>query len=291
MRIRTPIPLLTLFAIICCIMSAPCVLFAAGEPVESTPSLAGFAKGWTVDGNVNRYTRENLYTHIDGEAELYMPYGFSGLESVLYKKMDNPKVALQADIFRMGSPIDAFGVYSYYRDPDSETVNIGAEGFIDDSQLMFYKDLYFVHLAASGDNPDRADFLACAEAIARRLPGGSATPRELDLIKFPGVLPHTEKYTAQSVLGYAFFKKGLTAEAVLAGRPVKMFVILDGSDKEAADTFNRYAAYLKEKGGAPRIVKSEEAATLVGSDPLYKGVLVRLSGRHVFGITDLASAP
>jgi hypothetical protein len=153
---------------------------------------------------------------------------------------------------------------------------------------MFYKDRYFVRLSASGENPERDVFISCAEAIAKKIPGKSASPEELALIKVPGLVPGTEKYTAQSVLGYAFFKKGLTADGSLSGKPVKAFVILDKSAKDATNTFNKYFAYLKEKGGKPQLNKSTSGTvTLAGRDPLYKGVLVRRSGRYVFGITNL----
>ena len=126
------------------------------------------------------------------------------------------------------------------------------------------------------------------EAIAKKIPGKSAPPDELALLKVPGIVPGTEKYTAQSVLGYAFFKKGLTADGTLSGRPIKAFVILDKSAKEATDTFNKYFAYLKERGGKPQLNKNSNGViTLVGRDPLYKGVLVRRSGGYVFGIMGL----
>jgi hypothetical protein len=258
------------------IMFFPADLFALDESLESMLPPPGFAKEWAMDGKISRYTKENLYTYIDGEAELYMPYGFTVLVSALYT---------------MGSAIDAFGIYSYYRNPAAEMVNIGSSGFIDESQLLFYKNRYFVRLSASGDNPSRAVFLACAEAIAQRLGGKSMPPEELELLKIPGIVPRTEKYTAQSVLGYAFFKKGFTADATLNGSPVKIFVIFDESVQDAEDTINRYMVYLKEKGNEPRIDKSTQGVTLIAQDPLYKGVLVRQSGRYVFGITNLKTPP
>jgi hypothetical protein len=273
------------------IMFFPADLFALDESLESMLPPPGFAKEWAMDGKISRYTKENLYTYIDGEAELYMPYGFTVLVSALYTKAGNAKTALVADIFQMGSAIDAFGIYSYYRNPAAEMVNIGSSGFIDESQLLFYKNRYFVRLSASGDNPSRAVFLACAEAIAQRLGGKSMPPEELELLKIPGIVPRTEKYTAQSVLGYAFFKKGFTADATLNGSPVKIFVILDESVQDAEDTINRYMVYLKEKGNEPRIDKSTQGVTLIAQDPLYKGVLVRQSGRYVFGITNLKTPP
>jgi hypothetical protein len=261
---------------------------ASGELLEKMLPSTGFSKGWAMDRKPTTYTKETLYTYIDGEAELYMPYGFSTLVSVLYTKQGDSGAALVVDIFQMGSIIDAFGIYSYYRNPDTEKINIGSGGFIDESQFMFYKDRYFVRLSASGDNPERNLFISCAEAVEKNIPGRSAPPDELALLKIPGIVFGTEKYTAKSVLGYAFFKKGLTADGTLSGRPIKAFVILDKSVKDATETFNKYMAYLKEKGGKPQLNKSVGGIiTLVGRDPLYKSVLVRRSGKYVFGITGL----
>jgi hypothetical protein len=268
----------------------PAVLCASGDPLEKMLPSAGFSKNWgpAPDEKTTTYTKDTLYTYINGEAELYMPYGFSNLVSALYRKQGDLGSALVVDIFQVRSTIDAFGIYSYYRNPDAEKISIGGSGFIDESQLMFYKDRYFVRLSASGDIPERDVFIACAQAIAKKIPGKSAPPNELALLKVPGIVHGTEKYTAQSVLGYAFFKKGLTADGTLSGRPIKAFVILDKSAKEAAETFSKYSAYLKEKGGKPQLNKGARGVvTLVGRDPLYKGVLVRRSGRYVFGITNL----
>ena len=266
---------------------SPLTSHASGESLEKMLPSTDFSKDWAPDGKAAVYTKDTLYTYIDGEAELYMPYGFSTLISALYTKQGNSGAALVVDIFQMGSLIDAFGIYSYYRNPNAEKINIGGGGFIDESQLMFYKDRYFVRLSASGDNPERNVFISCAEAIAKRIPGTSALPDELALLKVPGIVPGSEKYTAQSVLGYAFFKKGLTADGILSGQPIKAFVILDKSVKDATNTFNKYFAYLKEKRGNPKLNKSANSVKLVGRDPLYKGVTVHRSGRYIFGITNL----
>ncbi|MCX5719000.1 MAG: hypothetical protein NT055_03385 [Nitrospirae bacterium] len=188
---------------IACILSLFSVLIvhtfisAADKPIESVLPSPGFSEGWVMEGKVNSYTKDTLYEYIDGESELYFPYGFEIVGSALYVKVGNPNIALVADVFKMGSLLDAFGIYSNYRMPYAEKVNIGSEGFVTQSQFMFYKDRYFVRLAASGTlTRERAVFIACAEAIAKNLPGGSSRPKELELLKIPDVIPHTEKYTS-----------------------------------------------------------------------------------------------
>ncbi len=92
---------------------------------------------------------------------------------------------------------------------------------------------------------------------------------------------------AVSVLGYDFFKKGLTAEAVLGGKTVKAFIIFDASPAEARKTFDRYVGYLKAARVEPKITGGDSAAVLVARDPLYKGLVLRLSGPYLVGASNV----
>jgi hypothetical protein len=281
--------LLTLLVFLVSLTAFSGCLWAAETQIESILPERGFFAGWARSGTIKLYTVDNLYIYINGEAEMYMPFGFRGLGTALYVKTGNPDTALVADIYKMGSPLDAFGIYSYYRDPEAEDAQVGSEGFVDESQLMFYKDRYFVRLSASGSsNPEPAVFIGCAKAIAGRIPGEILRPKELEILKVPGITPRTEKYAALSVMGYAFFKKGLTAEAVFNGRPAKVFVVLDDSEEASGKSLNNYVAYLKEKGMKPETRNSKEGLTVTSQDPLYKGVIVRQAGRYLLGVAGLA---
>ncbi len=102
---------------------------ASGLPVEKLLPTPGFAEGWVIKEKVDIYTEKDLYKYINGEAELYYPYGFKALATAVYARSDNPEIGIVADIYEMGSSMDAFGIYSRYRDPDEELVDIGTEGF------------------------------------------------------------------------------------------------------------------------------------------------------------------
>jgi len=257
-------------------------------PVEKVIPAPGFSEGWTLEGKIKTFNPDNLYKHINGEAELYLPYGFKTLGAALYISKDSPDKALAADIYKMGSPLDAFGIYSRYRNPDAPEAKIGSGSFVNDSQLMFYQGSYFVQLSASGStNPEPGAFIDCAWAIAKNIPGGSSRPAELEFLNISGITPRTETYISQSVLGYAFFKKGLTARAILDGESVRIFVILGESEKDAGDMFMRYTVYLKDAGVQPQINNKNSGATLITLDPLYKGLILRQSGRYLVGVSNL----
>jgi hypothetical protein len=261
---------------------------AADKAVEGMLPSSGFFEGWAMEGKETLYKPDNLYMHINGEAELYMPYGFEVLATALFVNISSQNIALVADVYKMGSLLDAYGIYSYNRNPDAEIVRIGSEGFINESQLMFYQDRYFVRLSASGNvTPERAVFISCGESMAKKISGRPSQPEELEFLKTPGVIPHTERYIAKSVLGYPFFEKGLTAEANLDGEPVRVFVILNESEKTSERALDQYIIYLKEAGIQPQLDKSMSGKTLTVQDPMYKGMIIQQSGRFLTGVTNL----
>lgn len=248
----------------------------------------GFLQGWALSGKIGHYNAGNLYTYINGEAELYMPYGFDALSSAFYSTGGDTASGIVADIYTMGSHIDAFGIYSNYRDPDAEKIKLGAGGFVDDSQLMFYKGRYFVRLSASGTVAGAKDKLvAAAREIDRKMPGESSAPGEVALIAFPGVKPDTVRYIAHGVLGYAFFKRGLTADMAIDGQTAKAFVILNKSPEDSSGAFLSYLEYLEKSGVKIDRAAVKGAATVTVNDPLYKGTCIRQSGAYIFGVTKL----
>ncbi len=267
--------------------------FASGSPAGAADAdnflpAPGFLQGWALSGNIGHYNAGNLYTYINGEAELYMPYGFDSLSSAFYSTGGDTASGIVADIYTMGSHIDAFGIYSNYRDPDAEKIKLGADGFVDDSQLMFYKGRYFVRLSASGTVAGARDKLvAAAREIDRKMPGESSAPGEVALITIPGVKPDTVRYIAHGVLGYAFFKKGLTADMTIDGQTGKIFVILNTSPGDSSGAYLSYVEYLERSGVRIDRAAVKGGATLIVNDPLYKGTCIRQSGAYIFGVTKL----
>jgi hypothetical protein len=283
MTLSMPCSLLLLMAA----LSVASPVFAADKAVEALLP-ASCAPGWAMDGTVATYTPENLYKYIDGEAELYMPYGFRKAATVMYAKPDTKDIGIVANIFEMGSLLDAFGIYVNFRSPALEQIKVGAEGFLDESQLMFYQDRYFVQIEASGSITQEGTlFRSCAEAISRNLPDGKEKPRELEFLKVPGAVPLTERYYAGGLLGHGFFGKGFTVEVMIGEARIKAILMLDGSEEAARRVFAEYGKYLKESNVAPRISYDKGGAVLHVTDPLYKGVVLRQSGHYVVGVVGL----
>ena len=263
---------------------------------EKTPEgflSASCAPGWTVEGKVATYTPDNLYRYINGEAEIYLPYGFRKAAAVRYVKAaassGGPREqGMVVNIFEMGSPLDAFGIYSNYRSSALPPLKVGTEGFLDETQLMFYQDHYFVQIEISGTlTPEAGLFQSCAEALSVKLPGVREKPREVEFLKIAGAVPLTEKYYPRGLLGYGFFGRGLTAEVTVGGTPAKALVILAESEEAAGRIFTEYGKYLEEAQVIPQISRDKNVTSLHVMDPLYKGTALRQSGSFVVGVVGL----
>lgn len=262
-------------------------LHAAEKALENVLP-EGCAAGWAMDGKVATYNPENLYKYIDGEAELYIPYGFRKAATVMYAKPGNKDIGIVANIFEMGSLLDAFGIYANFRTPALTQVKAGAEGFLDESQLMFYQDRYFIQIEASGALTEGGPlFRSCAETISRNLPDSKQKPRELDFLKVPEAVPLTEKYYASGLLGHSFFGRGFTGEVTIGKEQAKSVVMLGESEEVASRIFTEYAKYLRESKAVPQVSGDKGDAALHVIDPLYKGVVLQQSGKYVVGVVGL----
>lgn len=257
-------------------------------PMENILPAHGFAEDWVMGEKVTIYTRDTLFDHINGEAELYFPYGFELLATATYMNRARPEVWIVADVYRMASLLDAFGIYSNYRKADVDDVKIGTDGFISSSQLMFYQDRYFVRIQVTGATSlERDIFLDCGQAITKNIPLNAGRPGELDVFMTPGIVPKSERYIAQSILGYAFFRRGIIADANLEKEQGQIFVVYEDSPDLARKAFDQYLSYLKEDGQRIYLTRTPDRISIEAVDPLYGGVFVVQSGRYIIGAVRL----
>ena len=267
-------------------------VFAADGSMENLLPAYGCAQGWALMDKVALFDKDTLFDHINGEAELYFPYGFDMLATVTYLNKKNPEVWVVVDVYRMGSLLDAFGIYSNYRKADAVGTVIGAEGFVSPSQMMFYQDRYFVMIQVTGTTSLEQDLLvACGRTVSRNLPPNAGRPRELEVLAgIPGVVTKSERYIGQSLLGYAFFRRGIIADAMLGGERVQVFVVFEHSPDAARKAFDDYRSYLKAEGQEMNVTGTTDRISLTAVDPLYRGVSVEQSGPYLIGAIRMKEA-
>jgi len=244
-----------------------------------------------MDGKVTLFDKDSLFDRINGEAELYVPYGFTVLAYARYASAKNPQIAIDADVYSMGSLLDAFGIFANYRRKDSREIIIGTGGIVSTSQLLFYQDRYYVRLQVTGAvSVDQDVLVSCARAIAENLPQDISRPKELALLEVPAVLRGTERYIAQGLLGYEFFSRGLMADALLSHDKGQVVLVIERSPAAARRAMDAYHAYLKASGSDVSMTEKQGTIALSAADPLYGTVYLEQAGRFVIGALRVARA-
>jgi hypothetical protein len=256
--------------------------YAAGDSLDRVLPAA-FAEHWTIREKTALFDSDTLFERINGEAELFFPYGFEQLAAAEYETPEYPDVLIAAEVYRMGSPLDAFGIYANYRKPTSTAASIGVEGFVSATQLMFHQDRCFVRIQVAGATALNQEIvLACGRAVAERLPRGGERPKEIEILQIPSVVKRTERYVARSLLGYAFFRRGLIADAMHGGERLQVFLVPEDSPEKARETLDRYRSYLRAEGRESAAGPPGRNA-LSAVDPLYGNVFVEQAGSHLIG--------
>jgi len=99
------------------------------------------------------YTPKTLFERINGQAELFFKYGFRKSVFAIYQSKKSREDQIEVDIYEMGSVLQAFGVFSRFRNEDRPG-GFGLESSLDDHSAFFYQGKYFVILYAPEPNQE-----------------------------------------------------------------------------------------------------------------------------------------
>ena len=176
-RPKIALGLLLLVSLTCCGGASTEADSAASGVAEEQAArllLPAEAGGWSRDGEADVYTGDGLFEHINGGADIYHEYGFAALIVQRYTGGDK---SVSVEIYHMGDPPGAFGVYSYNRHPTLSRADVGGDGVIHGAGAYFWRDRYYVDIRKLGGADVAADeFLALAKAIDENIEASAEEP-------------------------------------------------------------------------------------------------------------------
>jgi hypothetical protein len=242
-----------------------------GHPVtvrEYTPSEQSLEKisDWMPDGvegyklsEDSIYTKDTVYDYLDGGAEIYLTYDFQAVLGKRYVHSDGSEIIF--DMFDMGSPAEAFGIFSQEREGSPSDVGQGSD--LTPGMLQFWKNRFYVSITATrmAENAKTA-VMKLGRATASLIAGVGKKPDLLDLLPERGLDENRVRYMHSFMALRHHYNLGWkdilnmngTVDAVLgeystaAGRSV--LLILRYPDERAARMgADGYLGYMKEKKG------------------------------------------
>ncbi len=239
------------------------------------------------------YKADTLYQYIDGGADVYLLYDF---QLLLHQNFKSGAAELTADIFEMGKPEDAFGIYSAERSPKYNYIAVGAEGYSSKGVLNFFQDRYYVKLAGTGTGAD-ALIAQLAQTLSARIGGGRAVPPLL--VKLPQLhrVRHSEQYIRKDPLGHAFLAPAYVVTYAASGKESKLLVSIAGDAAAAKARLDQLAKHFKQTGECAPAAEAGEGG-IRAKNSFEGSIVARTQGRYLVlllnppqdGVTLLKSA-
>ncbi|MBN2185663.1 MAG: hypothetical protein JW746_10075 [Candidatus Krumholzibacteriota bacterium] len=235
-------------------------------------------EGWVKDGETLSYEADDLWEYINGSAERFLEYDFERVLAQHY--LDPAGEEIKVEIYAHRSPLEAFGIYSRFRSPDSEAYDIGNEAFGDGYTIHFWKGRFYVRVSAYEENYGLITVFA--RLIAEKIDESGSVPREVGLFDLGG--PAGSKsisYVSKGVLGSGALPPAFVAEYDIEGDPGRIFLF---SLKDAEGS-SRILDWFRETGSKFQMTEGDRPGAVRAEGELpYRGRVIFFSYGRMTGI-------
>jgi hypothetical protein len=263
--------------------------------------------GWALIDGPQPYNKKTLFKHIDGQAELYLKYGFQKSVFAIYQNRKNQKDQIELDIYDMGNVLQAFGIFSRFRSEDRPG-GFGLDSYLDDHSALFYQGKYYVMFYAAEPNPDL--LRQFSKLVSLKISDPSPPPKEIGYFPKNGLKPGSIQYFSEGLLGHQFLKRGFQGvymekegakekvkvedkdkkdtddetKAKTENKEFKLFLAIYKDSREAMSALKVYKENLSKKGNvfSGSIIEFKTLAVR-GEDPYQGKVLVLQKGVYLLG--------
>jgi hypothetical protein len=208
-------------------------LAQAREGSSELAALVPRVDAWTRSEAPRSFFPESLFEYINGAAESYLSYDFRELLVVDLEKQGT-EATLTLEIYDMGSPVNAFGIFGAERYPENRAVPIGELGYLEGEALNFMSGRFYVKMLGFGLGEETGSVLAGVGAkVAAAVKEKGALPALVLAFPRKGLVAQSEKYIKKNFMGYEFLRDGYVAAYKADGREMEAFFVEAGSEKDA----------------------------------------------------------
>lgn len=169
-----------------CLLLVLGILWSCADTVPEAQGLMALVPedigGWVRHGAAQAYAGDDLFTYINGGAEIYHEFGFEEVVVQDYRTDQGGTISLE--IYRMTDPESAFGIFTFKRSPDGQALDYpDAEAQLEDYYLNLWKGPYLVTLTGFDEEGTTIQGLRdLARALAFRIPETGQAPNLVSLL-------------------------------------------------------------------------------------------------------------
>ena len=195
---------------------------AADEHGKLFPAL----EGWESPQNIDVYDWDSIWDIINGAAELYYAYDFQAMYWGRYDNSDDEGTYIVMEIYRQGSPLMAFGVYSQERPRPPRLVDVGVKGFVAPGALHFFVSDLYVRMRSHDTSEETAAAMhELAVKVAESVDPEPKFPAIGHKLPEEGRVAFSEEYIHTNFLGHTFLPGAFVSTYEVDGTRFNLFVM------------------------------------------------------------------
>ena len=147
---------------------------------------------WHPSGESRPYSGQEIFGYMDGAGEVYRAYDYRELLTQRYARPSQGEILVE--IFDMGSPANAFGVFTYMQGR-GPAVEIGQDGEYKNGLLCFWRGKYFVCVMTDNENElARGAILELGVKVSESIGQDGEKPEILHSLPEGRYLPNSLRY-------------------------------------------------------------------------------------------------
>lgn len=245
-------------------------------------------KGFKITEKLEWFNPDNLWDYMNGGAPGYLAYGFRELVTFIVRH-NNSGVEAIIDIYDMGMPLHAFGIFSVERPLEGPTKDMGTHRYRSDNSLYFWQDRYYVKLITYEAVPETTEILeALAEIISTKMPREGKIPGLYSAFPDAGRIPNTERYIVrdQDDLSHGYnvdYKKGNIRYRII--------LLVEEDTGMARNIFLKMFNRLKAAGQITHEDLNIGEGSFEYSNHIYDDIILVRKGKFIIGVFGIADRP
>lgn len=266
--------------------AAVCVLLmvTAAAGLADIKSLFPDMDGWEPEGDPTLYDTGDLFEYINGSADMYLDYNFRELGMLSY--FDSYGRNVIVEVYDLGDPNSAYGMYSQEKPSPANVLEVGAEGYYDTGMLHFYRGNYYVKIQGFDlADQDEAMLTIVGKLISQKIGGRKAKPDELECFPTEAKVRNSERFVAKNVFGHGFLHSAfVTQYRSDGGGNTPGFIIVGNDDADADAMLAAYVKLVEDNGGTVQ----DANGVLRFTDPMSRTagtMTVKKKGAYIWGLS------
>jgi hypothetical protein len=151
----------------------------SGQDIEKLVPPLSELEGWKFTSEPKVYIGDDLFSLIDGGADLYLEYGFTKVVSAQYADPSSSNILIE--IYKMKDSPSAYGIFSITQQGVEWSVQFGNLSVVDEDYICFWKGRYYVNISWSSRQLSESPLLnKLADLVVKNIPDTGNYP---DMLK------------------------------------------------------------------------------------------------------------